>query len=205
MSIAAQQEEKTFKRSTVCITEISEAAEQRSVMAATKSSEHSDTTRVLENEERPATRTQQKVPENSEELASFLYTTITNLLDTKEIENTEDKCICCVYCQKPDDNYSYCQLLKNMSATRKQKSENCVICGSTHEMLTYEWLQLLHTVHLLNAQSQDRVISLYPVLEKPVTQPKDIPFYQFTWFNLRSTVDRLKCDQFGIKTDEPLK
>ncbi|BFZ04591.1 hypothetical protein BsWGS_07630 [Bradybaena similaris] len=205
MSTAAQQEEKTVTQSTACATEMPKAVEQTSVTAATKSSEHSQATRILETEERPATRTKQKVPENSEEFASLWYTTITDLLDTKEMEIKEDNCIRCVYCQKPDHEYTYCRLLKNMSATRKQNSEICAICGSTHEMLTCKWLKLLHTIYLLNAQSQERVIRQYPVLEKPVTQSKDIPFYQFTWLNLQSTMDQLKCDQFGLKIDDPIK
>ncbi|BFZ09347.1 hypothetical protein BsWGS_12386 [Bradybaena similaris] len=191
MSTAARQEEKTVKLSTACVTGMSKTAEQTGVTAAAKTNEHSHTTRAAENEERPATRTQQKVPENSEELVSLMSARITNLLDTKEIENEVDKCVRCVFCQEQEHDYSNCKILKGMSESSKQKSEKCAMCESMHELRTCEWLKLLHSVRLLNAQSQDRVIEMYPVLKGPVIDTRGAPFYKFAWDKLYYRVTSL--------------
>ncbi|BFZ22820.1 hypothetical protein BsWGS_25859 [Bradybaena similaris] len=191
-SMVAQQE-----RSSSCADQRPKTAVQNSITAALEISKQV----TPETVKGPASVIQQKITEPSAELASLIHAKIQILLDKIELEKAQDEINWCVFCRDTNHTYPECKILKRTSAEDNEDKQGCIMCSSNHELLTCDWLKILHTVHSLTKESQEKVSDLCPVIKNVVDHP-ETPFYcKFSWCYIQREMkeyNRKKLDDSNL-------
>lgn len=144
-------------------------------------------------EEQTSITTMNKRQENIDELASYTYNTINNLIKMNKLDSTNKTCIFC----HGQHNVTECELLSRMDTNnRKDTSNKCFVCDSSHNSINCKWITIIDLTQSLKPVHQKDLERLCPYLKEYIDNPNMSIYYTATWHKFQEQVQKMNSDLF---------